>query len=118
MNRVEEFKKIVNDMAELYAKKNSNYGNSFGETFEKLGPISGVTRLYDKMNRAIALVKGDENNFESLEDTFVDMACYAIMNIIEMRYQESLKKGSRNEPQRSDWDNEYKGSRDDKWNSK
>jgi hypothetical protein len=30
MNRVEEFKKIVNDMAELYAKKNANYGNKTG----------------------------------------------------------------------------------------
>ena len=89
--------------------------------------------LYDKMNRAIALVKGDANNFESLEDTFIDMACYAIMNIIEMRYQESLKTESfdgpqrsdwdgeyevLNGPQRSDWDDKYKGSRNDKWNSK
>lgn len=118
MNRVEEFKKIVNDMAELYAKKNANYGNSFGETFEKLGPISGVTRLYDKVNRAISLVKGDENNFESLEDTFIDIACYAIMNIIEMRYQESLKNEIFDGPQRADWDDKYKGSRNDKWNSK
>lgn len=92
-SRVEEFEKITKEMLDIYKKKNSNYGNSFGEAFEKLGPISGITRLYDKMNRAIALTKGDNNNYESLEDTFIDMANYAIMNLIEMKYQELKKEG-------------------------
>lgn len=90
-NRVEEFKKIVDEMLDIYEKKNSNYGNSFGKAFEELGPISGVTRMYDKMNRIIALTKGTENNYESLEDTFIDMANYAIMNLIEMKYQKIKK---------------------------
>jgi len=92
-NRIDEFKKITNEMIDIYIKKNSNYGNSFGEAFDKLGPISGITRLYDKMNRVIALTKGDNNNFESLEDTFIDMANYAIMNLIEIKYQELKKEG-------------------------
>ena len=37
------------------------------------------------MHRATSLVKGDENHFESLEDTFKDLACYSIMNLIEMK---------------------------------
>lgn len=86
-DRTKEFEKIIKEMFDIYKKKNSNYGNSFGKAFEELGPISGVTRLYDKMNRIIALTKGTENNYESLEDTFIDMANYAIMNLIEMRYQ-------------------------------
>lgn len=84
-NKVEMFREIVDDMANLYAKKNENYGDSFGETYQKLGPISGITRLYDKLNRATSLVKGGDNHFESLEDTFLDMACYSIMNLIELR---------------------------------
>lgn len=91
-DRIKEFEKITKEMLDIYKKKNSNYGNSFGEAFDKLGPISGITRLYDKMNRAIALVKGDTNNFESLEDTFIDMANYAIMNLIEMNYQKEKIK--------------------------
>lgn len=80
-----EFRKIVDEMYELYRKKNANYGNSFGDTWKDFGIISGCTRLADKMNRLKSLVKGSENNFESIEDTFIDMANYAIMCVIELR---------------------------------
>lgn len=91
-DRTKEFEKIIKEMLDIYIKKNANYGNSFGKAFEELGPISGVTRLYDKMNRIIALTKGSENNYESLEDTFIDLANYAIMNLIEMKYQKEKIK--------------------------
>jgi hypothetical protein len=82
--KVIRFREIVNDMADLYEKKNKNYGNSFGELFEKLGPISGLVPLHNKLDRATNLVNGGVNIFESLEDTFKDLACYAVMNLIEM----------------------------------
>lgn len=85
--KVKMFKQIVNEMAELYEKKNSNYGDSFGQLFNTLGPIAGLVPLHNKLDRATSLVKGDKNNFESLEDTFKDLACYAIMNLIEMKVQ-------------------------------
>ena len=85
MDKIQEFKKIVDQMADTYAKKNENYGDSFGDTYERLGAVSGLVRLYDKLNRATSLVNGGENHYESLEDTFIDMACYAIMNVIELR---------------------------------
>ena len=75
-------------MADLYEKKNSNYGDSFGQLFEELGPTAGLVPLWNKLHRATSLVKGSQNNFESLEDTFKDLACYAIMNLIEMEAQE------------------------------
>ena len=83
--KVQLFRTIVNEMADLYAKKNENYGNSFGQLFEALGPISGLVPLHNKLDRATNLVRGGKNDFESLEDTFKDLACYAIMNLIEMR---------------------------------
>lgn len=83
--KVQLFRTIVNEMADLYAKKNENYGNSFGQLFETLGPISGLVPLHNKLDRATNLVRGGKNDFESLEDTFKDLACYAIMNLIEMR---------------------------------
>ena len=86
--KVKMFKQIVNEMAELYEKKNSNYGDSFGQLFDALGPVAGLVPLHNKLDRATSLVKGDKNNFESLEDTFKDLACYAIMNLIEMKRKE------------------------------
>ena len=85
MDKVKEFKKIVNQMADTYEKKNSNYGDSFGKLFEELGAVAGLVPLYNKLHRVTSLIQGDKNHFESLEDTFIDMACYAIMNVIELR---------------------------------
>lgn len=92
MDKVKEFRDIVNKMADTYEKKNSNYGDSFGKLFEELGPISGLVPLYNKLHRATSLINGDKNHFESLEDTLIDMACYAIMNVIEMR---NVKQGDK-----------------------
>ena len=87
----DKFRTIVNEMADLYEKKNSNYGDSFGQLFEELGPTAGLVPLWNKLHRATSLVKGNKNNFESLEDTFKDLACYAIMNLIEMEAQNNNK---------------------------
>ena len=84
-NKVKMFREIVNEMADLYEKKNANYGDSFGQLYDALGPISGLVPLHNKLDRATSLIKGNKNNFESLEDTFKDLACYAIMNLIEMK---------------------------------
>lgn len=90
----DKFRSIVNEMADLYEKKNSNYGDSFGQLFEELGSTSGLVPLWNKLHRATSLIKGDKNNFESLEDTLKDLACYAIMNLIEMQVQKDKKCSS------------------------
>ena len=85
--KVKRFREIVTNMADLYEKKNSNYGDSFGKLYSDLGPVAGLVPLHNKLDRATSLVQGEKNNFESLEDTFKDLACYAIMNLIEMEAQ-------------------------------
>lgn len=89
--KIECFRQIVNEMADLYSKKNENYGDSFGKLYDDLGPIAGLVPLHNKLDRITNLVKGGSNNFESLEDSFKDLACYAIMNLIEMQEKESEK---------------------------
>lgn len=86
-NNVDRFREIANDLGELYEKKNAAYGNSFGETYQKLGIISAVTRISDKYNRLCNLATKPtiDNLGESLEDTLKDLAAYAIMTLIELR---------------------------------
>ena len=86
-SRVEQFKQIAQDITALYEKKDRAYGNSFGETYEKLGIISAVTRISDKYNRLcnLAVNKDIDNLGESLEDTLKDMAAYCIMTIVAMK---------------------------------
>jgi len=83
-NKVLKFRKIANDLADLYEQKNHNYGDSFGQLYKELGPIAGLVPLHNKLSRAINLLKGDTNHFESIEDTLKDLASYTIMNLIEM----------------------------------
>lgn len=82
--KIDRFHEIVNEMANLYAKKNSNYGDSFGKLYNDLGPIAGLVPLHNKLDRITSLIKGNQNNFESLEDSLKDLACYAVMNLIEL----------------------------------
>ena len=81
-----DFKRITDEMICLYEKKNTDYGSSFSETYEKLGILSAVTRLTDKMNRITTLATKGENKVknESLRDSLIDLANYAVMTIIEL----------------------------------
>ena len=66
--KIDRFHEIVNSMANLYAKKNENYGDSFGQLYKDLGPISGLVPLHNKLDRLTNLIKGGRNDFESIED--------------------------------------------------
>lgn len=82
----ELFKHIINKMYNLYKKKNSDYGNSFTQTYEKLGKVSALTRISDKVNRLISLQNKSEDDFyfESEYDNYLDLANYAVMTLVEM----------------------------------
>ena len=88
MNRVEQFRKIADEIGDLHEMKDRAYGGSFHATYEKLGLISAVTRISDKYNRLcnLATNKDIDNLGESIEDTLKDMAAYCIMTIREMRH--------------------------------
>lgn len=87
INRVEKFKEITKGMADLYERKNSDYGGSFENSVEEFGPVAGIVRISDKFNRLKSLLlkgKTQKVNDESVSDTLTDMACYCIMLKIEL----------------------------------
>lgn len=92
MDSVQKFKEIANGLGELYEKKNRAYGNSFSDTYKKLGIISAVTRISDKHNRLCNLATNPDidNLGESIEDTLKDLASYAIMTLIELENNEQI----------------------------
>ena len=138
MNKVEMHSQICKELNELYRRKNSDYGSSASETYNKLGMISFVTRISDKVSRLenlvakqskantittkdiIDCVKSIPNNAtkedmvekicelvanssaeniqqvkdESIEDTFMDLANYAIMALIEKRSEKGEAQNS------------------------
>ena len=80
---------ICHKLNQVYKAKNHDYGDSFGDTYKKLGIISAVTRLSDKMNRLMSLAVSHDAQVkdEKIEDTLLDMANYAIMTLIELEYE-------------------------------
>jgi len=85
-SKVQLHKEICTDINELYAKKNHDYGDSFHQTFVEEGMAMARIRLGDKFNRFKTLSRGNEQkvNDESIRDTLIDLANYAIMTVLEM----------------------------------
>lgn len=86
MTKIEQHEKICNDLHKLYIQKNKAYGDSFGETYKKLGIISAVTRISDKYNRLVNLATHRDINTgdESIRDTLIDLANYGLMTVMEI----------------------------------
>ena len=87
---------LGNRMADLYARKNRDYGDSFSSSMDKYGFVVAMIRMGDKLNRLKSLMakRGDGVvKDESMADTFIDMACYAVMTIMwaETQLEESYK---------------------------
>lgn len=105
---VESFKSITSKMAETYEKKNHDYGDSFDKSLDKFGLIASVVRMGDKMNRIESLINKSIQNpaypsvsvkdvnlvkDESIKDTLLDLANYAIMTVMWMDNQKKCDNG-------------------------
>ena len=84
LDNVEIHGKICQELNETYEKKNADYGNSFENSLDKHGLIAGIVRMDDKMSRLISLNSKNEQQVmdESLRDTLMDLANYAIMSVM------------------------------------
>lgn len=95
---VKRFRQITSEMADLYAQKNADYGNSFAKSIDEFGLVAGLVRLYDKWNRVCELIKknGDPKVAnESLMDTAIDGACYFVMLAMEIeRLSSGIKQAN------------------------
>lgn len=78
-----EFRDIT---IQTYQAKNQDYGNSFEKSLYKFGLVASIIRLSDKMNRIESLSQTKARvKDESIEDTLLDLANYAIMTVIWLR---------------------------------
>ena len=81
--KIQEFKNITQEMLETYSRNNVDYDDAFTKSLEEDGLLVAKIRLGDKYKRFSALIK-QENlvKDESIEDTLLDMASYAIMTVM------------------------------------
>lgn len=83
--------RICSELTALYERKNHDYGDSFGKSFVEYGMAMPCIRLEDKLNRLKALTRNGNQQVsdESIDDTLMDLANYAIMTLVERRMKES-----------------------------
>ena len=80
----DRFKDITKIMSDIFIRKNHDYGNSFEQSLNEEGLTASRIRMGDKWNRYKQLSKGvkAQVNNESIKDTLIDIATYAIMTIM------------------------------------
>ena len=87
-NKSEEFKSITSQILNTYIKKNHDYGNSFDKSMDEFGMTSAVIRMNDKLERLKTLSRKESMvKDESVQDTLLDLANYAIMTVMYLKKQ-------------------------------
>ena len=88
MKNLDDAKNITLQLLTILYKKHEDYGpmNIAGAPG---GAMNGLrVRMYDKLARLNNLVDtGDTPNYESIEDTLIDLANYAIIGLLVQRGQ-------------------------------
>ena len=89
MTKPEMHKVLCDYLNDLYTRKNHDYGDSFHASFMEEGMAMARIRLSDKLSRFKTLSKKQAQQVqdESMRDTLLDLANYAIMTVMEMDIQ-------------------------------
>lgn len=96
MDKVQIHENLCKSMHILYKKKNADYGDSFAQMRHRYPNVIAM-KLWEKVNRLATLMDNPESqqvNDESIEDTLMDIANYAIMELTERK----LDKQGEDEP--------------------
>ena len=96
---VERHGKLCGELNALYERKNNDYGDSFHLSYLEEGLAMARIRLGDKLNRFKTLSRkpGQQKvGDESMRDTLLDLANYALMTVMELdAKQEKYKEIAR-----------------------
>lgn len=93
-NKAERHHQLCDALNALYVQKNHDYGDSFHQTWLEEGYAMARIRLADKLNRFKSLTKSGDAKVkdESVRDTLIDLANYALMTVLEMEDEANDRK--------------------------
>lgn len=84
------FECVLNSIAELLHKKNTDYGSSYWELRDKYGSVCFYSRIAEKLARIEQIDKNGHLVDESAIDTLKDIIGYCTLELI---YRERLTEG-------------------------
>lgn len=94
-----QYESICNELNALYAHKNADYGNAFHLSYLEEGLAMSRIRIGDKFLRFKHLSRELANDSdvqkvkdESIRDTLIDLASYAIMTVMELDREAKERK--------------------------
>ena len=92
MEKVQIHQTLCEGMNELYKRKNADYGDSFSQMRRRYPNVIGM-KLWEKVNRLCNLLDSSEARVkdESIADTLMDIANYAIMELTESVYEKQTE---------------------------
>lgn len=82
---------ICRNLNDIYARKNADYDDAFAKSLNEYGMTMPCLRLEDKLTRLKALALHNQTQQvldESIEDTLIDLANYAIMTMLELKMKQ------------------------------
>lgn len=89
--KYERHKQLCDLLNDTYIRKNHDYGDSFHASYIEEGMAMPRIRIGDKFNRFKALSRNPDDiavKDESIKDTLLDLANYALMTVVEMEEKE------------------------------
>jgi hypothetical protein len=81
------YSNILKRMDDTHTRKNHDYGDAAYQGYKKFGPAYFLVQLHNKLSRLESLTnKTQQVKDESIDDTLLDMANYAVM-YLESRHR-------------------------------
>ncbi len=80
-DNIKQMRDLYVGLIQTYINKNSDYGNSFDKSLDEFGIVASLVRMTDKLNRAKQLSQQEARVDESMRDTLMDLANYAVMTV-------------------------------------
>lgn len=87
--KLNEHGKLCDYLKNLYATKNADYGDSMHPLFQEYGLTAFLVLFGIKIQRIKSLSSGNVSHYESLEDSLLDLANYALIAVAELKAQKN-----------------------------
>ena len=83
--KIQEHKNICDFIHNLYVTKNRDYGDSMHPLYEEYGLTAFMVLFGIKISRIKSLMVKGNPKYESIEDSLLDLANYAMIAVTELR---------------------------------
>lgn len=87
--KIDDHKLLCDFLHSLYVSKNRDYGDSMHPLYEEYGLTAFMIMFSIKISRIKSLMAKGSAKFESLEDSLIDLANYAIIAAVELRAEKT-----------------------------